>query len=353
MNGLQLVNLTKNFHEKRALSGVSFNIHPQEIVAVLGPSGCGKSTLLNLVAGLENPDVGDIFWDGESLANIPPNQRGFGLMFQDYALFPHRNVAENVAFGLRMARLPAETIKSRLKEVLDLVGLHNYDHRDVNTLSGGEQQRVALARALAPSPRLLMLDEPLGSLDRTLRERLVTELRQVLRQSKQTALYVTHDQEEAFALADRVVVMNAGKVEQIGEPQDIFGNPASVFVAQFLGLDNLLPGVIFYRGGQVVLSTSLGEFNLPGNYPTGDVTVLLRPDAVSLDGQGDCQFNAKIIDRSFRGNTWRIRVSAGGEIFNFETPANLLIPELGETFCLVFAPQKALVFFDGNGEKLR
>src|SRR5512139_2742218 len=190
--GLILRDIHKSFGSKRALSGVSFQVGQGETVALLGPSGCGKSTLLGIIAGLDSPDQGDVLWDGESLASLPAHQRGFGLMFQDFALFPHRDVFGNVAFGLQMAKWEPRQIAARVEEVLRLVGLPGFTRRDVNTLSGGEAQRVALARSLAPNPRLLMLDEPLGSLDRTLRERLVIDLGQILRHSHQTAIYVTH-----------------------------------------------------------------------------------------------------------------------------------------------------------------
>jgi ABC-type Fe3+/spermidine/putrescine transport system ATPase subunit len=190
-SGLSLDDVHKTFGALRAVAGISFQVAPGEVMALLGPSGCGKSTVLSIIAGLEHPERGDVTWDGASILHVPPHQRGFGLMFQDFALFPHMNVFDNVAFGLRMANWPEDRLNKRANEMLELVGLSEARHRDVNTLSGGEQQRVALARSLAPGPRLLMLDEPLGSLDRNLRERLLDELRKVLKSMHQTAIYVT------------------------------------------------------------------------------------------------------------------------------------------------------------------
>ena len=258
--GLEIEHISRRFDRTLAVQDVSFQVAPGEVVAVLGPSGCGKSTVLSIVAGLLTPDAGDICWAGQSLANVPAYQRGFGLMFQDFVLFPHRNVFDNVAFGLQIAGLPAPEIQQRVSEALELVGLPGFGGRDVNTLSGGEQQRVALARSLAPRPRLLMLDEPLGALDRALRERLVEDLRLILRRMHQTALYVTHDQEEAFVLADRVVLMNAGRVEQIGSPAELYNHPATEFAARFLGMDNLLPGRRVCDTGGCWIETALGRW---------------------------------------------------------------------------------------------
>ena len=218
-----------------ALDGVDLVVEDGEVVSVLGPSGSGKSTLLRAVAGLEPPVRGRVAWDGDDLTRVPPHRRQLGLMFQDHTLFPHRDVLGNVAFGLRMRRVPAAHAAARAAELLALVGLAGYAHRHVTELSGGEQQRVALARALAPAPRLLMLDEPLGSLDRALRERLMVELRELFTRLGLTSLYVTHDHDEAFALADRVAVMHAGRIEQLGSPVDVWEHPANEFVARFLG----------------------------------------------------------------------------------------------------------------------
>ena len=216
-----------------AVDGVTLKVARGEVVALLGPSGCGKSSLLRAVAGLEPVAAVDVLWDGQSVLTVPVHRRGFGLMFQDGQLFVHRNVAGNVAYGL--AGLPREVQRQRVAELLELVGLAGYGSRPITTLSGGERQRVALARSLAPSPRLLMLDEPLSALDRGLKERLTGEVAEILRRTHTTALYVTHDHQEARAVADRVGVMFAGKLVQIGEPSDVWGS-ADARVREFLGV---------------------------------------------------------------------------------------------------------------------
>ncbi|MFD1150448.1 ABC transporter ATP-binding protein [Saccharothrix hoggarensis] len=222
-----------------AVSGVDLRIADGEVVALLGPSGCGKSTLLRAVAGLE-PCDGVVSWDGVDLAGTPVHRRGFGLVFQDGQLFPHRDVAGNVAFGLRMRRVEREAREKRVAELLELVGLAGYGRRRVTELSGGEQQRVALARALAPRPKLLLLDEPLSALDRALREQLAVDLARLLRETGATALVVTHDHDEAFTLADRVAVMRAGRIVQVGVPTDVWRRPADVETARFLGCGKVL-----------------------------------------------------------------------------------------------------------------
>jgi thiamine transport system ATP-binding protein len=230
------------FDGEPALDHASLDVHDGEVVTVLGPSGSGKTTLLRVIAGLQPPDSGRVLLDDLDLAGTPPHRRGVGLVFQDHALFPHRDVFGNVSFGLRMRGDPPEAIRARTIELLELVGLSGLEKRSVGTLSGGEQQRVALARALAPEPRLLLLDEPLGSLDRRLRDRLLDDLGHLFDRLRLTAVYVTHDQTEAFSLGDRVAVMRAGRVVQLAAPDELWAGPLDEDVARFLGIANVADG---------------------------------------------------------------------------------------------------------------
>jgi spermidine/putrescine transport system ATP-binding protein len=232
----------KTYEGKPLLNGISFKVGTGETVCLLGASGSGKSTLLRIIAGLEDAESGFVSFNGINLTSTPPHLRDFGLVFQDYALFPHLNVYDNVAFGLRMRRLLQDEIAERVASSLETVNLSGFENRQVTDLSGGEQQRVALARALATRPRLLMFDEPLGALDRTLREDLLNELRRILHHTDIPAIYVTHDQEEAFAIADRVLILHNGEFVREGSPADVWANPGSAFVAGFLGAGNIFEG---------------------------------------------------------------------------------------------------------------
>jgi ABC-type Fe3+/spermidine/putrescine transport system ATPase subunit len=332
--GLGLEGISKSYGAAPALDGVSLCVPIGSIVAVLGPSGSGKSTLLSIIAGLETPESGRVLWAGAPLDGVPTHRRGFGLMFQDFALFPHLNVERNVAFGLQMQGLEAEPVGARVRECLEQVGLTGFEGRDVQTLSGGEQQRVALARALAPRPRLLMLDEPLGALDRTLREHLLGEIHRILRAARQTALVVTHDQEEAFGLADRIVILEAGRIVQQGPPQQVYQHPASAAVARFLGLTNLIPGEAALGG----IRTALGL--LPLEAPAGTrCSVLLRPDAARLAGHGPFVLETTLLEKTFRGSTCILVVEAHGLRLTFEVPSSTSLPPEGSPLRLSLDPQ--------------
>jgi thiamine transport system ATP-binding protein len=343
MDALALVNISKSIENKQILEEISFEVALGEIVALLGPSGCGKSTTLSLIAGLIDPDQGEISWKGRSLRGIPPHQRNFGLMFQDLALFPHLNVFENIAFGLRMRRLALPQIQQRVTEVLELVNLQGFEGRDVASLSGGEMQRVALARALAPQPELLMLDEPLASLDRTLKDRLALELRQILRQMNQTAIYVTHDQEEAFSVADRIILMKEGKIEQIGSPYEIYQQPASPFVAQFLGMKNLVEAEIISENGQSWLRMPWGKIPYPSQ-SKGKGIALIRPVGAKVNGQEGLQLTGQVIQKVFRGDHCLLELQCDAERFSFSIPCWLVMPKEGDILSLSIPPESILFF---------
>ncbi|MFP1627730.1 ABC transporter ATP-binding protein [Streptomyces sp. 5K101] len=317
---LELEGVTVRFGSRAALEAVDLKVAEHEIVCVLGPSGSGKSTLLRVVAGLQRADAGRVLLAGADQAGVPVHRRGVGLMFQDHQLFPHRDVAGNVAFGLRMRPSGAgETSRvgrrsRRVDELLELVGLPGAQRRSVAALSGGEQQRVALARALAPEPKLLMLDEPLGQLDRGLRERLVVELRGLFGRLGTTVLAVTHDQGEAFALADRVVVMQEGRIAQTGTPLEVWQRPASEFVARFLGFDNVVPATV----SGAAADTPWGKIPVPDCSPQGERSLLVRPSGVHVvePGQG---LAATVVSRTFRGSHVALRLQpAEGPVLEAE-----------------------------------
>ena len=324
MSLLEVSRISKSYDATvYAVRDVDLSLERGEILCLLGPSGSGKTTLLRLIAGLEQPDHGVINFEGRDVTAMPPHERGFGMMFQDFALFPHRNVGENIGFGLRMQGLNAADIARRVAEMLALVELDGLAERSITQLSGGEQQRVALARALAPKPQLLLLDEPLGALDRALRERLMLDLRTILKRVDMTALYVTHDQTEAFAVGDRVAVMNAGEIVQIGTPQVIYEHPATPFVAHFLGFRNLIPGMI---GDGGVVETPVGRF-LPDGLlpPVGDkITLLIKPVMTNAQATADpspAEVNTikGIVDMvTFRGRFSQIWVSVNDTRLLFE-----------------------------------
>jgi len=308
---LEVTGLTVRYGDHVAVADLAIHADDGEVLCVLGPSGCGKSTLLRAVAGLIEPDAGRIVLDGQPLDGLRPDQRRVGLMFQDHALFPHRSVADNVGFGPRMEGLGRDVIARRVDGALELVDLHGTGDRDVTSLSGGEQQRVALARAIAAQPKLLMLDEPLGSLDRALRDRLLAELPPLLRQLGTTVVYVTHDQDEALALADRIAVMRASRLEQVGTPDELWRSPATAFVARFLGLEHVYAAEL--SGG--VATTPLGDVPIRDTaQPDGPVTVALLLEALRLTDpllprqSDEVELPGQVVGRRFAGDHLRVRV---------------------------------------------
>jgi ABC-type Fe3+/spermidine/putrescine transport system ATPase subunit len=358
---LEVVSVSKSFVGAPVLRAVSFFVDEGEVVCLLGPSGCGKTTLLRIVAGLEVADEGQITFDGKALDDVPVHRRGFGLMFQDYALFPHQNVMANVAFGLRIQGLSWRQIEARVADMLALVGLQGYEQRRVYDLSGGEQQRIALARSLAPGPRLLMLDEPLGSLDRALREELMNELRSILKQVGVTTIYVTHDQQEAFALADRVLIMEGGRIVQEGTPQTVYRHPASLWVAHFLGLTNLIPGCLAAINPPQV-DTPLGLLTVAeaGETAIGqEVTLLIRPEAAYLlldpanADRASSVLSGTVRERSFRGSHFRVVVHhAAGIDLTFDlVPEAATLPEVGDPIRLILRPQAISLLAEAQDER--
>ena len=317
---VRLERLRRVFAGVVALDELSLTLAPGELVALLGPSGCGKTTALRLVAGLDEATSGAVLFDGSDVTRVGANRRNVGMVFQAYSLFPHMTAMDNVAFGLRMRRINDQERRRRSGEMLELVGLSGYADRYAHQLSGGQQQRVALARALAIQPRVLLLDEPLSALDARVRARLRDEIRRVQLEVGTTTLFVTHDQEEALAIADRVGVMNKGRLEQLGTPTAIYSRPATPFVAEFVGLTNRIPGEV--RFGEV----QVRGVNLPlvnSDTPAGPAIALIRPEAVSVTTDGETSSGplvGTVIAVAFLGATSRVTVDLGDQVVLAQEP---------------------------------
>ena len=317
---LSIKSIHKEYEGKNLLCGVDLSVHEGEILCLLGSSGSGKSTLLRIIAGLEKAGKGQILWQKEPIDEIPVHLRNFGLMFQDYALFPHLDVFSNIAFGLRMHAMTAEKITSRVKQVLRLVGMSSFESRRVSDLSGGEQQRIALARALAPEPRLMMLDEPLGALDKKMKDELSRELRSLLHQLRIPSIYVTHDQQEAFNIADRLAILHEGRIHQQGTAREILAFPRSLWLACFLGLDNQLHGAV-QKSSPLQVMTSQGLFHCHQSSQTMDkgqkVILVLKPDH-SRPIKGDVKENVvtgQVVDVTYQADGFHIQVAVGENHF--------------------------------------
>ncbi|MDD7289127.1 MAG: ABC transporter ATP-binding protein [Clostridiales bacterium] len=309
---IELKNITKSFDgEQPVLKNINLDIYDNEFLTLLGPSGCGKTTLLRLIGGFEAPDEGDVIFLGERINNMPPHKRNVNTVFQKYALFPHLNVFENVAFPLREKKLPKDEIETRVREMLSLVALNGFEKRSVTRLSGGQQQRVAIARALVAHPRVLLLDEPLGALDLKLRKDMQVELKKIQKQTGITFIFVTHDQEEALSMSDTVVVMSEGKIHQIGTPVDIYNEPVNAFVADFIGESNILDGVML-SDYKVRFSGQVFECLDKGFGKNEPVDVVVRPEDVDIVPLEQGQLTGVVTSVTFMGVHYEIIVDVSG-----------------------------------------
>lgn len=360
MRVLEIRNIEKHFGSQTALAGMSLSIKEGEFVSLLGPSGCGKTTLLRIIAGLETADSGDILWNGKSLSRLPARDRPFNMVFQRYALFPHLNVFENVAFGLRIKKVSEQELKARVLEALSLVDLQSFASRGSDTLSGGQQQRVALARALVNRPQVLLLDEPLSALDQQLRLRVQAELRLLQKKLGLTFVLVTHDQDEAMAVSDRIAVLNHGVLEQFASPQEIYDRPTSAFCAAFIGRANQFNGVglkqangmvTFTLNGQPIQGVSQCDRLKSSLESKSQVQVFVRPDKVRIGEQGTGQniVSGKVIQSVFRGTHHEVFAEVGGgTMIHVASPQALAADQKVN---LSFAPEDTFIFMDEGSKQ--
>lgn len=353
--GIEAAGIVRQFGAHPALDGVSISIRPGEFFSLLGPSGCGKTTLLRIIAGLDAPDSGGLTLDGEDILAIPANRRPVNTVFQSYALFPHLSVRDNVAFGLRMKGLSATEISPRVDRAMEMVEIAAMATRKPAQLSGGQKQRVALARAIVNEPRVLLLDEPLAALDLRLRRQLQTELRALQRRLGMTFVYVTHDQEEALAMSDRIAVMNSGRVEQVASGRELYEKPKNRFVAQFLGSCNLIPGTITARAGNVLtVETNVGPLEVRADHGTlpasAQVTLAIRPERVRINPEvpGRNSFPATIRDSVFTGAETQVEFAVSEMTLRAVVPSEFVSKGSAQTGqgVLVELPTPALMLLE-------
>ena len=314
-SGVVLTDIRKSYGKVQVLPPLSLSIGKGELIALLGPSGCGKTTTLRIIAGLERADAGTVSIEGADVTQLPPERRGLGMVFQHYAVWPHRSVAENVAYPLERKKVAKAEIETRVKEALGLVHLDKYAERRPHQLSGGQLQRVALARALVARPRVLLLDEPLSNLDALLREEMRAEIRSLQRRLGMTTVLVTHDQEEALAIADRIAVLNAGRIEQLAPPSEVYARPASAFVAGFVGGGNVLSA----ESDGATVRVGAASVPAPAGSATGPVHLVVRPEEIRLDPSG---FPLQVTERLYLGDRAELRLDCGGQPLRAMVPAS-------------------------------
>ncbi|WP_237386852.1 ferric ABC transporter ATP-binding protein [Xenorhabdus sp. Sc-CR9] len=343
---VELKNVIKRFGNNTVIDSLDLSISRGSMVTLLGPSGCGKTTVLRLVAGLEKPTEGNIFIDGEDVTDRSIQQRDICMVFQSYALFPHMSLGENIGYGLKMLGRPKAEIRERVQEALELVDLSGFEHRYVDQISGGQQQRIALARALILKPKVLLFDEPLSNLDANLRRSMREKIRELQQQFNITSLYVTHDQTEAFAVSDTVLVMNKGKIIQIGSPQELYRQPASKFMANFMGDANIFPAI----QGSDYIDIFQNRLPRPANFTTTQtsITVGVRPEAITLNQQGCESQRCKVNHVAYMGSQYEVTVDWNGQTLLLQVNATQLQPRVGEDYYLEIHP---IGMFMLEGEK--
>ncbi len=339
---IRLENVSKTFDGvEEILHRVTLSIKKNEFFTLLGPSGCGKTTMLRIIGGFDTPSEGSVYFDGIDITNLPPNKRELNTVFQKYALFPHLNVFENVAFGLTIKKTEKEIIKQKVERMLKLVGLEGYGKRDVTSLSGGQQQRVAIARALVNEPKVLLLDEPLGALDAKLRKEMQNELKKIQKEVGITFIFVTHDQEEALSMSDTIVILNRGNIEQIGSPTDIYNEPENRFVAEFVGESNIVEGVM--RRDYLV---SFDGFDFEcvdsGFKPDEEVEVVLRPEDIDITSPENAKITGVVKSIVFKGVHYEIRIETSLRTYIIHTTDYC---DVGRTVGLIFGPEDIHVMY--------
>ena len=320
---IRLVNVYKEYDGSEALTDINLTIRRNEFLTLLGPSGCGKTTTLRIIGGFESPDEGEIYFDGQLINDLPPFKRQINTVFQKYALFPHMNVFENIAFGLNIKKVPKDEIKKRVKEMLKLVNLEGFENRSIQSLSGGQQQRVAIARALVNEPKVLLLDEPLGALDLKLRKEMQTELKSMQQRVGITFIYVTHDQEEALTMSDTIVVMDKGVIQQIGTPVDIYNEPKNAFVAKFIGESNIVEGIM-HEDFNVEFAGRVFKCIDKGFDKDEEIEVVIRPEDILITKPEEGQLKGTITSVIFKGVHYEMICNDGQ--FNWKIHSTIMKP---------------------------
>ena len=331
---LELKNISKSFQDELILDNLNLNIKQGEFLTLLGPSGCGKTTTLRIIGGFLMPDEGEVIFDGKNIANLPPYERNINTVFQKYSLFPNMNIYDNIAFGLKIKKMPKDVIDKKVEGALELVSLKGYGKRSIESLSGGQQQRIAIARALVNEPKVLLLDEPLGALDLKLRQVMQTELKRIQEEVGITFIYVTHDQEEALSMSDKIVVMNGGLVQQIGTPIDIYNEPKNAFVADFIGESNIVDGVML-KDLEVVFSDQKFVCLDKGFKPNENVDVVIRPEDIDLVKPEDGMLQGVVESIIFKGVHYDITVNVKGERYLIQS---IYEKQVGEEVGMVIIP---------------